>query len=93
MVPRGIIRLLQIKENGKNRLAVLQCSRYHALSEEVDQSWNGIDGTRIGGGINPEFFPGPKPSASPPFAPTAYKDKRSKKLDENSQAKSDPCLV
>ena len=44
-------------------------------------------------GINPGCPPRPKPSAPPPFAPKAYKDKRPKGLDGNVQAKSDRCLV
>ena len=59
--------------------------RYHAPSEEGDQPCNGIGGTQIGRGINP--------GCSVSFAPTACKDKSSKRLDENSQAKSDLCLV
>ena len=54
--------------------------RYHALSEEGDQPWNGNFGTRIGGGINPGYNPGPKQNAPLPFAPTVYKGKEVKEI-------------
>ena len=57
-------------------------------SEKGDQPWNGIGGTQIGRGINLGCLPRAKSSAPPPFTPTAYIDKRSKRLDGNSQTKS-----
>ena len=92
--PRGIIRLLQIKENGKNKLAVLKFGQnIMLLAKKWIRRGTETEEPELEGVINPGCLPKPKPSVPPPFAPTAYEDKRSERLDENFQEKRDSCLV
>ena len=74
------IRAIKGRNTKREHLVFCTKPRYH-VPREGDQPWNGIGGTQIGEGINPGCLSGPKPSAPPPFVPTAYRDK------------STPCLV
>ena len=83
---------MQIKENGESKPAVLKCSRDIMLQAKKRISRGTESAEPKLKGDKPWMSFRTKIKRFAPFAPTAYRDKRSKKLD-SSQVTSDPCLV